>query len=353
MSFLAANRSYESWMRTQCEVVEDDLDRKHERMKESSFLFLRATFFRWPYFLKHAAADVLKMPAPLAVGDAHVENFGTWRDAEVRLVWGINDHDDASYIPYGSDLLRLAVSVRLASFGLANIDAATAILEGYEHGLKYPGPTILDENERWMRKYVAVTDDERDDFWDGITKCPDADPPKEARSALLGSLPASARVERFARRRKGGGSLGRPRFIVIAGWQGGQIVREAKALIPSGWEWATGNPGRPSRFEEIAKASTRSPDPFLGVRNGFIVRRLSPDARKIERSPEFDRKLDSKLLRAMGSEVGSIHAYSSEIAEAIVDDLKGRDGSWLHAAAKALIALVEADYQEWKDSEKS
>jgi uncharacterized protein (DUF2252 family) len=77
----------------------------------------------------------MKLPAPLAVG-AHVENFGTWRDAETRLVWGINDHDDAAEIPYASDILRLAVSVRLAEFSFGNSAAAQAIFEGYGS----PGP---------------------------------------------------------------------------------------------------------------------------------------------------------------------------------------------------------------------
>jgi len=31
----------------------------------------------------------------LAVGDLHVENFGTWRDAEGRLIWGVNDFDES------------------------------------------------------------------------------------------------------------------------------------------------------------------------------------------------------------------------------------------------------------------
>ena len=27
-------------------------------------------------------------PQVLSVGDLHLENFGTWRDADGRLVWG-------------------------------------------------------------------------------------------------------------------------------------------------------------------------------------------------------------------------------------------------------------------------
>ena len=31
---------------------------------------------------------------------------------------------------------------------------------------------------------------------------------------------------------KGGGSLGRPRYVAVAYWRGGQVLREAKALVP-------------------------------------------------------------------------------------------------------------------------
>jgi uncharacterized protein (DUF2252 family) len=70
----------------------------------------------------------------LAVGDLHVENFGTWRDTEGRLVWGANDFDEVASMPYTIDLVRLVTSAILAKNdgGLA-IDAgaaATAVLEG-------------------------------------------------------------------------------------------------------------------------------------------------------------------------------------------------------------------------------
>ena len=57
----------------------------------------------------------------LAVGDMHVENFGTWRDAEGRLVWGVNDFDEAAKMPYTIDLVRLAASAMLAG-GAGHLD---------------------------------------------------------------------------------------------------------------------------------------------------------------------------------------------------------------------------------------
>ena len=236
MSFVDVNAHYEKWLRTACHVDEDDLVRKHERMKKSAFVFLRATFFRWAHSITMAAPELLSAPALLCLGDAHLENFGTWRDAEGRLVWGLNDFDDVAVIPYTSDLVRLAVSVRLAAvLTVSNHDASGAILEGYGSGLREPTPTLLDEKEVWMRDYVACSDEDRISFWLEVDSCADIDPPEDAKAALIRHLPAGAEIERFAKRSKGGGSLGRPRFIVVATWRGGRVVREAKASwLPDG-----------------------------------------------------------------------------------------------------------------------
>ena len=55
-----------------------------------------------------------RSPEVLAVGDLHVENFGTWRDIEGRLIWGINDFDEVGRMPYTIDLVRLAASAHIA-----------------------------------------------------------------------------------------------------------------------------------------------------------------------------------------------------------------------------------------------
>lgn len=350
MSFVDQNTAYETWMRTVCDVVEEDLERKHDRMSKNAFKFLRATFFRWAHTVEATVPEIMELPAPLAVGDAHVENFGTWRDAETRLVWGINDHDDAAEIPYASDILRLAVSVRLADFSVGSRDAAQAIFEGYGEGLRDPGPTLLDQKEMWIRDYVTVTDEHRTSFWGEIDDYSGASPSSDAKSALLASLPAGAEFERFARASKGGGSLGRPRFIAVARWRGGRIAREAKALLSSGWDWAAGNAARPSRLNDAVNGATSAPDPFLHTDRGFIVRRIAADTRKVERNSDFDRKLDAKLLRAMGSEIGSIHASTPQLKQAILDDLEQRDSGWLYEKAKAMASAVGTDFAEWSAS---
>jgi hypothetical protein len=130
-----------------------------------------------------------------------------------------------------------------------------------------------------MRSKVAYSDDDRASFWKEIDGLPVAEPPLEIAAALQASLPSDASLERFASR---AGSLGRPRFVAIAAWRGGRIVREAKALVNSGWNWAHDDLTSPPQFLTIANGRFRAPDPFLSIEAGFIWRRLTVDSRKAD-----------------------------------------------------------------------
>lgn len=349
MSFVSDNTAFEAWLRTQCAVVRRDLDYKHERMRLDPFIFLRATFFRWARKIESICPELAEAPKVLAVGDLHLENFGTWRDAEGRLIWGINDFDEAALIPYAFDLLRLATSARLApDMPIGNREASEAILVGYRRGLTGPRPTLLDEQETWMRPFVACTDAERRKFWQEVDALTPAKLPPEAMKALKKGLPRSAANLRFTRRRKGGGSLGRPRYVVSAAWGGGRILREAKALVPSTWEWAHGMANPRSRFLDLAKGKFRAPDPFLDIRERFIVRRSAPDARKVELSRGTIRGVPSELLEAMGFDLGAVHAASTAKQAALLRDLDSRPADWLRQAAKAAAVAVERDFEAWR-----
>ena len=112
MDIVESTEKYEDWLRKQLgdEVVEPDLVEKHERMSDGAFTFLRATYWRWAERDPDICSDLASAPKVLAVGDIHVENYGTWRDNEGRLVWGVNDFDEAAVMPYALDLVRLATS---------------------------------------------------------------------------------------------------------------------------------------------------------------------------------------------------------------------------------------------------
>src|SRR2546426_8632632 len=122
---ISATRAYELWLATQVDVVRPDLQAKHKSMAEDGFSFLRATFYRWAQLFPALFPKLARAPKVLGVGDLHVENYGTWRDAEGRLVWGINDFDEACPLPYTNDLVRLATSAWLA-IELKHLDIGSA-----------------------------------------------------------------------------------------------------------------------------------------------------------------------------------------------------------------------------------
>jgi len=124
----AATDAYERWLGKRVDIVETDLKLKHKLMQGSVFVFLRGTFYRWAALWQEAVPDLAKAPRVLAVGDLHVENFGTWRDTEGRLIWGVNDFDEVARMPYAVDLVRLVTSAMFAKHenGLTIDDNAAA-----------------------------------------------------------------------------------------------------------------------------------------------------------------------------------------------------------------------------------
>jgi hypothetical protein len=123
--FQAATERYLSWLGTKVTLVPKEVEKRHKRLAESTpFEFLRATFYRWAQWWPEVCADLnhAAIPLVLGVGDLHAENFGTWRDTEGRLVWGVNDFDECSYLPYTNDLVRLAASARFAMEEQAILD---------------------------------------------------------------------------------------------------------------------------------------------------------------------------------------------------------------------------------------
>ena len=348
MSIKSDVRDYEAWLKTQCAIVKADLRYKHECMHHDAFIFLRATYFRWARTIEAICPELKDAPQVLCVGDTHLENFGTWRDAEGRLVWGINDFDDAAVMPYALDLVRLVASVRLApGVDIALPAVAEAILTGYAKGLEEPRPCLIEQRNTWMLSLIGPTDARRDAFATEMSGWPDANPPRAVRRGLLESFQDGAKIVRFASRRKGAGSLGRARFIAIGAWSGGIAVREAKALVPSAWDWARDVAPRQSAFLALAQGRFRALDPFLAVEGGFIYRRIAADAHKIDLTKELAAKLKTKVLQLMGFDLGAIHADDAKAAARIQRDLKSRPRGWLARAGRDAAHAVRDDYRDW------
>src|SRR5688572_19231082 len=99
--------------------------------------------------------------------------------------------------------------------------------------------------------------------------------------AIAAAMPGPGIAIEFYPRSAGTGSLGRPRWVGVANWRGGQVLREVKALVPSGWTRAMGLRSRQLQVQQIANGRYRAPDPTYSANNQFVVRRLSPNTRKI------------------------------------------------------------------------
>jgi uncharacterized protein (DUF2252 family) len=113
MDIVEATKSYEQWMRSCTTVIESHLRYKHEQMEKDLFLFLRGTYYRWAQLWPEICPDLCKAPCVLSSADLHVNSFGTWRDSEGRLAWGVDDFDESYPLPYTHDLVRLAASLKI------------------------------------------------------------------------------------------------------------------------------------------------------------------------------------------------------------------------------------------------
>jgi len=136
--------------------------------------------------------------------------------------------------------------------------------------------------------------------------------------------------------------------VAVAEWRGGQIVREAKAFVPSAWNWARGLSPDRSILLKVATGRFRSPDPLLDTDERFICRRIAADSTKVELGSHAGSKLQHKLLHAMGFDLGGIHAAQPRHARCIGEDLDERRASWLISATETASATIKKEHREWR-----
>ncbi|UFN49495.1 DUF2252 domain-containing protein [Roseomonas sp. OT10] len=363
---------HEAWQGRYFTARAEGLLQKRGEMEESPFAFLRGSFHLWPQVWTLLPPEVAQAgPMLLGIGDTHLENFGTWRDPEGRVAWGVNDLDEAAVLPFASDLVRLAASFLLEKersgekILVDRRQGTAALLEGYRQGLAGPAqPFILENRHQELRDLAMVRGKAAVSWWDKLQrKIVPAAIPDELRDLLLTHLPPGASVVRLGLREAGLGSRERPRFAVIAEWEGGFVAREAKAAAPSAA--LSGQPvadplAEHARLHLLAR---RTRDPFLrllpGSRpgTGWVVRRLSPESDKIEvdaieaeGKAEKAARRQSLLLRAMGQEVANIHLGAASEAVALRQALATLDAraGWLLDAACLAAEAVTAGHAAYR-----
>ena len=356
MNVVKATHQFEQWLGQHTPLVKKDLAIKHANMKAAVFPFLRATFYRWAQVWPKVCPDLAQAPHVLAVGDLHVENFGTWRDAEGRLIWGVNDFDEAHPLAYANDLVRLAVSAHLAAesghLPLKHDDLCDAILNGYEEAMSAGGrPFVLSETHAWLRRIAESELRDPVRFWAKMDALPAirGDVPVSATEAIEHLLPARDLPYRLVHRIAGLGSLGHSRFVAIAEWNGGKIAREAKALVSSACYWAHEHNGPPEiLYQAIVSHAVRCLDPYVQLRGRWIVRRLSPHCSRIELVSLKAQGEEMRLLHAMGWETANIHLGTRGARKIILRHLQKQKHRWLHQATKQMLTSVRDDWKTWR-----
>src|SRR5437868_7860524 len=146
------------------ELTTEALRRKLAALASGPFSFLRGTFHLM-------AADLLQdrvpgaspsAPEGLAVGDLHLETFGTYRGASGELCFDVNDFDEVAPGPLDFDLKRLCTSAMLLP-GIERrqrLAAATAIAHAWAEGVerlggRFPIPPFgLDKAEGWLKQLL-------------------------------------------------------------------------------------------------------------------------------------------------------------------------------------------------------
>lgn len=359
MDIVEATQSYESWLARKTALVASELSGKHDVMDKSAFGFLRATYYRWVQVWPEVCGKLATAPKVLSVGDLHAENFGTWRDEEARLVWGINDFDEAHRLPYTADLVRLAASLLIAieeeKIACSALVACNAVLAGYDKAMAgdTAAPFVLEEHNQHLRA-LALSDNRKPSrFWKKLAAAKNAQPPRKLRKLLRAHLPKGTHKLRFAGRVAGAGGLGLARFVAIGKYDGGYIAREAKARAPTALAWAGLGKAHADNYRAILDSAVRAPDPCLWLSKHWLVRRLAPHCERIELKDVSSSKQLKHLFEAMGAETANVHRGSRKAVGDIRADLRRRSKTWLHRAAAAMADATRADWEVWKKRKKA
>jgi hypothetical protein len=372
MSFTGSTEGYETWLAGKLEDLggldTEALALKHEKMRgEFAHPFLRATFYRWAERWQDREKDA---PVVLSVGDVHVENFGTWAGPNKELVWGINDADEACRLPWVSDVGRLAVSMRFALeetaiTGVSQGAALVALLAGYAEGMSREaapkGMTVTPDHtlHGLLKKHVLSKDPAK--FWEKQEKKTVAAEkmPASASEVLQRAMPMGVPAGGFfmpdPEDPPGTGSLGKRRFYLRSVSEAPPVMMEVKPAVPSALVWATGGVAT-GATRELLECNYRIADPMQQLDAGWIVRGISPLARKLDFADLQKDGTSEKdwlaLCNCMGSELAGVHRSGGDasLPAAVLDDLgkRGPEGVWLMTLVQQEEEALKEDKQNFK-----
>lgn len=159
------------------------------------------------------------------------------------------------------------------------------VLYGYSDSLAKGGDPIILNEHPVMLKLALQSMKDPAKYWKRLASLNTTQEPAitpDVRDMLLATLPPDSKPVLIAHRVAGLGSLGRPRFVVLARHKGGFVARECKPAVPSGCYFAASHPGPyVIRQTDLVEAAVRCADPFFHMKNGWLVRRYAPRTRHL------------------------------------------------------------------------
>lgn len=193
---------------------------KFRKMAGSAFAFYRGTaclFYKDLEREAHGGPFLDERTGRVWIhGDLHAENFGTYMDANGRLIFNVNDFDEAYVGPFTWDLKRLAASLALIGYAKALSDAQiTELVTVYAAAYR----------ERIHALATGAKNDEIPPFTLDTAEGPLLDALREARALTrFGLLDSMTEIREFERRfTAGGGSIeldAATRYKVLAAFDG-------------------------------------------------------------------------------------------------------------------------------------
>lgn len=375
----------------------EELATKMDKMRadRTAFTFLRGTA---PLFYR----DMARLPPAVALnprvllnGDAHLGNFGCFADGAGRVIFALNDFDEAAEGPAAWDLRRLATSLVLVGRGAkldeADIAAALdALVEAYLTRLAAfaKGEPVrafhLDEavaqgevrdcldkaarqsRAKWLDKSSRVKDGQRHFRDDKLLRA--LAPARETALAQAVADYAKGMVQpapffrvKDVRQKLGSGvgSLGRLRYWVLvegetAGPDDDRILELKQAAAPASRFARTGAGGAAAEAARVVaalRAQLSQPDPLAGVlrlEGADYVLRERPAQQE-----DFDvDELDSrKKLTQAAAQAGAALAHAHALPKpATLGALAGQDLRQSQTELRRF-AFDYADQvmQDWRD----
>ena len=366
MDIIEATHLYESRAKQFTDLDHAEVVEKHLNMANlrDAFPFFRATYYRWAEIFPTVLPKEQEVPRVLAVGDLHLENFGTWRDLDSRPVFGVNDLDEVDHLPFTNDLIRLACSFRFAlrsqrvCIDIKPRELTDAILFAYVEALRNGAlPIVLSEDQGTLGQLLGRLSEQPEAFWKRVAKKIDrkkVDPPAEVRQAIEAAVTVPLQYTYHRRRSVGLGSLGRVRYVGLTELSGARLMREAKARVPAATVLA--NESQATAAMQLSKETVLTLlakrrdmiDPSVQILDGWTIRRLAPDSLRIELPLLTEVKNWHDLAGAMGRETASLHCCTAD-AKSMLRALRSRPMGWLNDAAKKMAVACNKDWHAWRD----